>query len=117
MWRETRWSWPQYGIIYALSFLVCWGSLATVIANAAKYVSVLSWNLFGLEELFRYHLGGADRAATSAASLIAAAAAAVIFTVTASLIRSPRLRIIGIVAAVLLLIATVLWIPNPWENM
>lgn len=114
-WRD-RWGWFQYAVVYVIFFLVCWGSLAALIANGAKYVSILSWNLFGLEELYRHH-SGATRAIVGFASFMPAAAAALIFAATAWLIRSPKLRVVGIVVAVFLAIATLLWLPNPWENM
>jgi hypothetical protein len=87
-----------------------------------RYISVLSWNLFGLEELCRYIVERSSsrelaRTATGPASLVAAAIAAPIFTAAAALIRSPRLRAAGVVIAILLGIGTLVWIPNPWENM
>jgi hypothetical protein len=102
--------------------LVCWASLAITLSIGGRYVSVLSWNLFGLEELCRYIVERScsrelARAATGPASLVAAAIAAPIFTAAAALIRSPRLRAAGIVIAILLGIGTLVWIPNPWENM
>src|ERR1700704_3596862 len=119
MLKETGWRWPQYSIAYAFSFLACWASLAIVLSIGGRYVSVLSWNLFGLEELCRYIVTRSSskelvRTATGPASLVAAAIAAPIFTVAASLIRSPRLRAAGIVIAIVLGIGTLVWIPNPW---
>ena len=51
IWRADSWRRTHYSIIYVFSFGVCWGSLALLIANGAKYVSMLSWNLFGLERV------------------------------------------------------------------
>lgn len=113
---ERHWGWINYLVVYAVSFLICWGSLAALIRNEAKYVSVLSWNLFGLAEMYRHYSGGTDKI-TSPASLIPATAVAVIFTVTTWLVRSPKLRMAGIVIAIALAIATLVWFPNPWENM
>jgi hypothetical protein len=122
MLRESRWHWPQYSVVYAFSLLVCWASLAIALALGGRYISVLSWNLFGLEELCRYIVARSSarelaRTATGPASLVAAAIAAPVFTVATALIRSPRLRAAGIVIAIVLGIGTLVWIPNPWENM
>lgn len=80
-------------------------------------MSLLSWNLFGLEELYRYHSGAAGRQLVATATILPAAAVAFAFPVTAWLIRSPKLRLVGIVVGVALLVATLLWVPNPWQNM
>ena len=115
--RTIRWQWLHFFGIYASSFLVCWGSLVLLISNGAKYVSILSWNLFGLEELYRHHSGAAGRALMAPETMIPAAVVAFVFPLTVWLIRSPKLRRVGIVVGVALLIATLLWVPNPWDNM
>ena len=119
---ESRWHWPQYTIVYVSSLFVCWVSLAIILVLGGRYVSVLSWNLFGLEELCRYTVARISarelaRTTTGPASLVAAALVAPVFTVTTALIHSPKLRAAGIVIAIILAIGTLVWIPNPWENM
>jgi hypothetical protein len=88
-----------------------------MLKSGGKYVSILSWNLFGLEELYRYRTGAISRDLVAAMSLVPAAVVAPIFPVTAWLVRSPRLKTFGVVVAVVLALCTVLWIPNPWEGM
>ncbi len=114
--HATRYHRLQYVGVYLASFLVCWGSLALVISIGGKYLSVLSWNLFGLEELYRYY-SRAERALVAPATIIPAAAVAIGFSETVWMIRSPKLRLAGIIVGVMLLLATLVWFPNPWENM
>jgi len=122
MLRESRWGWLQYLVIYILSLFLCWASLAIALSVGGKYLSVLSWNLFGFEEICRYivgHVSGRELARTimGPASFAAAGLAAPFFTVATVLIRSPKLRPAGIVIAIVLGIATLVWFPNPWENL
>jgi hypothetical protein len=117
--QENRWHWHQYAAVYAASLLLCWASLALALHLGGNYLSVLSWNLFGVEELCRYLVAQISarelaRSATGPASLAAAAITAPVFALTAALIRSPKLRISGIVIAVVLGIGTLVWFPNPW---
>lgn len=114
--RPRQWRLQYFGI-YVASFLVCWSSLALLIWSGAKYVSVLSWNLFGLEELCRHYSGGTGRGLIGATTIIPVAVLAIVFPVTIWLIRSRKMRVVGIVIGVALLIATLLWMPNPWGNM
>jgi hypothetical protein len=122
MLRENRWQRLRYLLIYAISLFVCWASLAVALSVGGKYLSVLSWNLFGLEELCRYvvaHVSGQELARTimGPASFVAAGLAAPFFTVATALIRSPKLRAAGIVIGIVLGVATLVWFPNPWENL
>ena len=112
-----RHAWRQVSMAFTLSFFVCWISLLAALRTGGRYVSVLSWNLFGLEELCRYWFGGLSRTATSPAAILPVALSSVVFTFDDLLIRSPKWRAVGLVVGVLLLVATVVWIPNPWENM
>jgi hypothetical protein len=86
-------------------------------ATHGRYVSVLSWNLFGLEELSRHQFGELDRGVVTQATVLPPALAGILFVVAALLIRSPRLRSAGILIAILLGLSTVIWFTNPWENL
>jgi hypothetical protein len=122
MLRESRRQWLEYLVICTLSLFVCWASLAIAFSVGGRYLSVLSWNLFGFEELCRYIVGRVSgrevsRTIMGPASFVAAGIAAPFFTVAMVLIRSPKLRPAGIVIAIVLGIATLVWFPNPWENL
>ena len=117
MWRKIRSTWVHYLTIYILGLFVYWASLATLLATQIRYVSVLSWNLFGLEEVLRRQFGEAVRGVLAPATVLAAALVAILFVVAALIIHSPRTRRAGIVIAVLLGLSTVVWFTNPWENM
>ena len=80
--RGSRWGWLQYAATYVISALICWVSLAGLLANGGKYFSVLSFTLFWLEELYRYCSGDSMRTLTGLASLLPVAAAATFFTFT-----------------------------------
>jgi len=112
-----RQGWRQGSIAFFLSFLVGWLSLEAVLRTSGRYVSVLSWNLFGLEEVCRHWFGGASRTAISPAAILPVILSSGVFTLDVLLIRSARWRALGIIIGVLLVLATVAWIPNPWENM
>jgi hypothetical protein len=116
--RESRWGWLQYAVIYAVSALICWVSLAGFLANGGKYFSVLSFTLFLLEELYRYCSGDSMRTLAGPASLLPVAAAASFLTFTAWLTRSPNSRVVRLIVASALALATLVWLPNPyWGNM
>jgi hypothetical protein len=117
MWRAIRSGWSFFWIAYVFSFLVCWASLAAIMAAKGNYVSVLSWNVFGLEELYRYRFGGLTRTATGPASIVASAFTAIIIASALLLVRSEKWRIAGIIIVMLLGLATIGWLPNPWQNM
>jgi hypothetical protein len=113
----SRHAWLTCSIAFTLSFVVSWASLIMVLRSGGRYVSVLSWNLFDLEELCRHWFGGVTRTVTSPAAILPVALLSGVFTLDVLLISSPKWRVAGVVVGVLLLLATVIWIPNPWENM
>ncbi len=116
--RESRWGWLQYAAIYAVSVLICWVSLAGILANGGKYFSLLSFTLFLLEELYRYCSGDSMRTLSGLASLLPVAAAATFFTFTAWLTRSPKSLAVRFIVASAIALATLVWLPNPyWGNM
>ncbi len=116
--RTSCWNWAQYTGIWLLSSLVCWFSLAGFLKSGGSLVSILSWNVFGLKELLGYYRGNdGGRALTSSSSIVSSALAALLFPAVAALTRSQKFKPLGFVLGVLLLLATVIWFPNPWENM
>ncbi len=115
--RESRRGWLQYAAIYTVSALICWVSLAALLANGGKYLSALSWTLFWLEELYRSRSGDSMRSLGGIASLLPVAGAATFFTFTAWLTRSSMSRPVRFIVGVALALATLVWFPNPWENM
>jgi hypothetical protein len=104
-------------IVYLFSLLVCWGSLALNLAIGGKYVSILSWNLFTLEELYRYQFGGPTRTITGLASIVSSAFVAIAYAWALWVIRWEKGRLTCIIIAIVLGLATIMWFPNPWENM
>src|SRR5437868_2129697 len=112
--RESRWGWLQYAAIYAVSALICWVSLAGLIANGGKYFSVLSFILFLLEELYRYCSGDSMRTLTGIASILPVAAAATFLTFAAWLTRSPTSRSVRFIVASAIALATLVRLPNPY---
>src|SRR5262249_30289933 len=105
-----------YLTIYLGAFAICWGSLAVLLKTGGRFVSVLSWSLFSLEEIYRYYLGGA-RAAAAPATLVAAALIAVGVTAVAALARRAMRRVPSWIFLLVIVLAALIWFPNPWESM
>ena len=108
----------SYWLAYVVGVCVSWVSLAVFLHERGEYVSVLSWNLFGLEELYRYHVNvSATRSLPSAAGIAPVVIVAGLFPAVLWLIRQARLRFVGIAMGAALLLAILVWMPNPWGNM
>lgn len=114
---RSRYSWPHFVVVFLSSVLICCTSLGVSFVNGGRYISVLSWNLFFLQELFRYCFHGTARSLTAPASLSAVGIVAVLFTFAAWLVRAPESRRVRFVVAIVLGFVVVVWFPFPWENL
>jgi len=104
-------------IVFLFAALVSWASLVILLRTGGRYVSCLSWNIFGLERLLSHWLGDGTSNIFSLAATLPILASSTVFTLDFFLIRSAKWRVVGIVLGVLLALASVVWMPNPFENM